>query len=252
MDVVVGRSRHLSSKTSPMKKSLLTLGLLSVAAIPLAHATSVTWSGVPSARTAVDHLFTQVTAGSLVWAGTFANDTVYTFNPALSIATNVANFTSSDGWKQFTLDPATGLPDLPLAITNTLAVSASGKLSGTVTDNNGTPGLGLQASFFDNKGAYLWVFNATTVASATEMGIFRAITTSPWSFPPNNNGSGDVVSLSSSNAAAPTIAVIGGAGSTNTTQFILAASTVPEPSVLALGGLAGIGMLSSRRRKQRK
>ena len=43
-----------------------------------------------------------------------------------------------------------------------------------------------------------------------------------------------------------------GAGAAATATFNTNISTVPEPSVLVLGGLAGMGMLSSRRRKQRK
>lgn len=232
-----------------MKKPLLILSVLSLSAMSVAHATSVTWSGVPSGRTTVDHLLTQVPAGSLVWAGTFATETGYAFNPLISILANVNNFKSAGGWKQFTLDPATGIADA--AITNTLTISASGKVAGQVADNNGLVGSTNQASFFDNKGAYVWVFNATTVAAATEMGVFRASTTNPWIFPVNGNGSGDVVSYSSSNANAPTVTAVGGAGAVTTTNFVLV-QAVPEPSVLALGGLAGLGMLSSRRRKQRE
>ena len=154
-----------------MKQILLTIGFLSSVGLSTACASSVTWSGSPSNRTVVDSALLQVSSGSLVWAGTFSNDTAYTFNPTLSIATNVSNFTTQDGWKQFTLDPATGLADIPLAVTNNLGISVSGRVSGTVTDNNGLVGSGLQASFFDNKPIYLWIFNSTTVGGSTQMGI---------------------------------------------------------------------------------
>lgn len=228
--------------------------ILLMACSSVVHATSVTWSGVPTARTAVDHNLTTLSTSSLVWAGTFSNPNGYTFNSSLTISANVSNFISSSGWKQFTLDPATGLEDnSPFAVLNTLGVNASGKIAGTVSDNNGEVGSGLQASFFDNKGAYLWIFNAPTVGAATEMGIFRATTaTVPWIFPTNGNGSGDVLTLSSTAGAASVIAAIGGAGVASSSRFQLVAGSiapVPEPSTFTFGLLTGLAALYGRRRR---
>lgn len=246
-----------------MNKSLFILTALGLASLPAAHATSVTWGGTGTNRTVVDSSLIQLAADSLVLAGTFANES-FTFNSSLSISDNYSAIVSAGLWKQFTLDPATGNPDA--TINNSLKISSTGKAAGVVTDNNGSGST--QASFFNGKPIYLWIFNvatpssvttktasdfATTIAGATQMGIFRATDATPtaWNWPTNSNGVGDAITIGTSSTSAPTMLAIGGAGSTTSTQLQLV-SAVPEPGTLTLGALAGLGLLASRRRKQRK
>lgn len=171
---------------------------------------------------------------------------------------NVANAIASGGWNQFTLDPSTGsayTDSAAIANTqNTLIVSGIGRVGGQVTDNNGAPGSGLGASFFDGKPLYLWIFNGTSVNSSTQMGIFRAATATPsWTFKNNANGVGDDVTLVTTNAGAA-VNAIGGFGSATTSQFRLTGDfnvvPVPEPGTLTVGLLTGMaGLCIHRRRK---
>ena len=229
-----------------MKKTLIITAMLSMVGASVSNATTVTFGGVPTARTAVNTAGSTLTAGSLVWAGTFASEG-FSLNSGVSLQSNVTAVTSAGSWKQFTLDPTTGLPDS--GIVNNLTITGSGKAGGTVTDNN-TP----QADFFNSKPVYLWIFNATTVGAATEMGIFRATTaTTPWTFPVNAGGIGDTVSLSSTPSGAPTVAAIGGFGSTPGSQFKLtdnfSVAPVPEPSTFAAGAMLALAAMGMRRRR---
>ncbi len=228
-----------------MKKTLLILGATFFGLFRLTHATTATFSGVPTARTVVDSSLVTVATSGLVWVGTFGNET-FSFNPALSVAANVAAMTTAGVWHQFGLDTMTNLPNA--GATSTIAISPTGKIRNSVTDNNlGTT----KAEFFNNLPLYLWIFNASTPATSTEMGIFRAPTgaTQPWTFAPNDGGVSDNRTYSTASDTTPTITAIGGAGSTNANQLILAAA-VPEPSVIALSGLAGLFMLGIRTRSR--
>ena len=128
-----------------------------------------------------------------------------------------------------------------------------------MTDNNNGPVTPTKADFFNGKQIYLWLFNGPSIAAATQMGIFTSTDAIvPWTFKTNAGGVGDSSSLSTvgtgGTPGAPTMVAAGtvGVGSTSSTTLQLVASTVPEPSVLALGGVAGLGMLASRKRRQRK
>ncbi len=216
------------------------------------HATSVTFSGAPTARTVVTANSIQVASPGLAWIGAFASPSSFTINTALSLQQNVSNVISVGNWKQFGLDPATGLVDGDA--TSSLIVSTNGKIGGSVTDNNGAIGSGTQASFFDAKPLFLWIFNGTTVSNSTEMGIYRATTaTVPWVFPTNANGVGDTLTLSTTPSGASSIAAIGGFGATTTSQFQLTnqfnVSPVPEPTTFAFGVFTGIAVICSRRRR---
>ena len=238
-----------------MKKLPLFLSILSMVALPIAHATTVGFSPAPTSRTVVDALGSTITnANSLALAGNFISE-AFVFNPALSIAANVSAITLTGGWKQFGLDTVTLATDPGVALPG-LNISAAGKLGGSIVDNNAGA---TQAAYYNAKNLYIWLFNAPTVAAATQMGIFRSTDASvPWAFATTNGGVGDVLTYSTLISAAPTILAIGGTGSvqaaggTFTNGALQLAATVPEPSVLALGGLAGLGMLASRRRRQRE
>lgn len=232
-----------------MKTSLFFVAASLAALLPTAHASSVTFGAIPTARTVVDASSAMVTSG-LVWVGTFTNlGGVASLDSGLTLAQNVANVKTTGGWKQFTFDPATGLVDSP--VTNTMSISGSGKVGGGVTDDNGTPSTSQKASFFDNKDLYLWLFNG----DSSQMGIFRATdATIPWKFPINNNGLGDSVTLSSTTSAAPTVVAIGGFGSAPIGQFQLtnnfAAAPVPEPSTFAAGAMLMLAAMGVRRRRR--
>lgn len=214
------------------------------------HATSVTFSGAPTARTVVTSSLTQVASPGLAWIGVFSS-TLFSISTALSLQQNVSNVISTGNWKQFGLDPATGLVDGDAS--STLIVSNIGKIGGQVIDTNGEIGSGTQASYFDNKALYLWIFNGTTVSNSTQMGIYRATTaTNPWVFPTNANGVGDTLTLSTTASGAPSIAAIGGFGAATTSQFQLTnqfnISPVPEPTTFAFGVFTGLAVLCGRRR----
>lgn len=221
--------------------------------MPIAHATTVGFSPNPSARTVVNSFGGTVGISSLAWAGNFTSE-AFTFNSALSISANVTAITTAGGWERFGVDTVTDAPNPTVSLPG-LGISASGKLGGSIVDNNSGA---TQATYFNGRSLYVWLFNATTVGAATEMGIFRSTNASvPWNFATTNGGVGDVLTYSTQVSGAPTISAIGGTGSVTNTSGPGAAGTlqligVPEPSVLALSTLAGMGMLASRRRKQRK
>ena len=218
-----------------------------------ASATTVTWSGVPSARTVTLEDGTTTVTSGLVLAGAFAS-TAFVFNPSLSIQANFNAISTAGGWKQFTLDTVSGTPDAGVINTLTILSSPPGKVGLQVTDNNNGPVTPTKADFFNGKQIYIWIFNNASIAAATQMGIFTATTaTVPWLFPVNAGGVGDGITVSTASSGAPTMLAAGtvGVGSVSSSQLTLVAS-VPEPSVLALGGVAGLGMLASRKRRQRK
>jgi len=205
----------------------------------------VTFGGVPTARTVVaaDGI-TTINTG-LVWVGSFGNE-AFSFNPALTVADNVSAITTTGTWRQFGLDTATNL--LNAGVSGSLTLSLTGKIGGSITDNSSGA---TKADFFNNRLLYLWIFNASTTASATEMGIFRATAASPaWNFPPNAGGLGDGLTYGTTTGAAATITALGSAGSSTSGTLQLAAA-IPEPSVGALLGLAFLGLAASKHKFRR-
>jgi hypothetical protein len=226
---------------------------VAMTSLQTAQATSVTFSGAPTARTVVTSNSAQVATPGLAWIGAFSNPSSFTINSGLSLQQNVSNVMASGGWKQFLLDPATGVVDGDA--TSSLIVSGIGKVGGQVTDNNGTVGQGERASFFDGKPIFLWLFNGTTVSNSSEMGIFRATSALvPWVFPTNANGVGDSVTLSTTSGGASSIAAIGGFGATSSSQFALTnnfnVAPVPEPTTFAVGVFTGLVVIGTRRRRK--
>lgn len=222
------------------------LGLL-IGMLPDAHGTTVGFGTLGTVRTFNDESGALLgTANSLVLVGNFLSET-FTFNPLVSIATNVQAITTIGGWKQFGLDADTGATD-PGVVLPGITITSAGKLTGTVADTNA----GLrQAGYFNGKNLYLWVFNAASVSSATQMGIFRSPDAAQaWIFATAGTV-GDSITYSVSTSGAPNVNPIGLAGTTSGTQLRLV-SAVPEPSVLALGGMAALGMLASRKRGMKK
>jgi hypothetical protein len=177
--------------------------------------------------------------------GTFSN-TSFTFNPSLSIATNILNIETSGGWDQFTLDTSSGQPDS--GVTNTVTtggLAGGGKIAGTVTDNNSGA---TKADFFNTKLLYVWVFNSSSVSAATQMGIFTAGSgaSTPWVFPTNAGGLGDNVTLLTDSSDTPNMTALVGSTSSNSLNLV---ASVPEPSALAtLFGAGGLLMMIRRRR----
>lgn len=219
-----------------MKKNLYAIIALSACILSQqsAYSTTVTFGVAPTARTVKDSSAVTLVSGStLIMVGTFAS-TAFTFNPSLSIQDNFNAISTAGTWSQFGATDPTPL---------TLSVSPAGKVSGGVTDNTAS------ANAFNADPMYLWVFNATTVAAATEMGIFRSTDAIvPWTFANNAGGVGDDTTFSTTATGAPTMLAFGGAGSTTSTTMTLV-SAVPEPSHALLLGLGAGGLLFRRRRK---
>lgn len=225
--------------------------ILSLAAIIPSNATTIGFGFAGTTRKFNDASGVQLSSSSLVLAGTFAN-TSFSLNTALSLQANVASVTAAGGWNQFGLDTATNLPVDGLV--TDLGINALGKLKGSVTDNN--TNVPTEADFFNGKAIYIWVFNASTVGVATEMGIFRATTTSkPWLFPLNAGGVGDgLTDLSTTPTVSPVISAIGGFGVGSSSSIPLSLtnsfniSAVPEPTTAVFGLFVGIAGIHSRRR----
>ncbi len=234
-----------------MKKTFLLAAVLWTACVPMARATTITFSGIPTARTVVDSSLSTVTnASSLVLAGAFANES-FSLNSTLSLSANVSAVMAAGGWEQFGLDTTTGTPNI--GVTSTLGISPGGKIRNSVTDNN--PGA-TKAEFFDGKPLYLWVFNAATIGAATQVGIFRAPSgaTQPWTFATNDGGVSDSRTYSTASDTTPILQAIGGFGSTTSSQLRLTdqfnLAPIPEPSTAVFGLLTALAMLSSRKRRK--
>ena len=231
---------------SSLHKSALCALIAIAAAAPFAGATTLGFGAGPASRIVVDSTSAEIPAGSLVWAGAFNNES-FSLNTGVDLATNVANIEAAGGWKQFGLNPSTGVPE---STTNTLTISSANshvRVGGQVTDNiTGSPTA--SADYFNGKQVYLWVFNASTVGAATEMGIYKATTASPpWVFPTNGGGTGDGVSLATTSAGATITSVnsIGSADSNN--LHLVPASPVPESSSFVLIASGMLGLLGYRR-----
>ena len=228
-----------------MKRILILMCCVAAVISPVALATTVGFAPLGTARTVVDSLGVTVPTTGLVMVGNFVSEG-FTFNPLLTIAQNVAAITLAGTWERFGVDTLTDATNPGVTLPG-LTINGAGKIGLSLVDGNG--GL-TQAAYFNNKSLYLWIFNASTVAAATEMGIFRSTdAANTWVFPVHGTV-GDNQTYSTAPGGAPTMLAIGGTGSTPVGQMKLAA--VPEPSVLSLGAMAGLGMLASRKRRQRK
>jgi hypothetical protein len=200
--------------------------LFLVAAISSAHATIVNISSAPNGRTAVDASLTALDDGDQFLIGKFSNP------GALSLSQgSAASILAAGGWSQF---------DGGQTISHFQA--NPGKVQGTVTDNTAA------ATAFDQQNLYLVIFNTSSAATASQMGIFRAASSTgssnPWVFPTNGGGLGDSITISSDE---PSMAAIGGVGSTTEVpqRFILA--VLPEPSAAGLVVLGILSLLGYRR-----
>jgi hypothetical protein len=173
----------------------------------------------------------------------------------LSLQANVTAVINSGGWNQFGLDTSTKDP-VP-GLVNSVGINSSGKLSGSITDNN--VNVSTQADFFNGKPLFVWIFNTSNITTATEMGIFRATTTgTPWLFPTNAGGVGDTqTGLSTTPVGSPVISAFGGFGigaSSTDTQLRLTNSfnvtAVPEPATAIFGLFTGVAAVCFRRRSK--
>lgn len=230
-----------------MKRIYIALLGILIGIAPDVCATTVGFGTLGSVRTFNDESGVLLgTSNSLVLVGNFLSET-FTFNPLVSIATNVQAITTIGGWKQLGLDADTSLTNTGVVLPG-ITITSAGKMTGNLADNNSGP---RQAGYFNGKNMYLWVFNAASVSSATQMGIFRSSDAAQaWIF--GTSGTvGDNITYSVSTSGAPTVSPIGSTGTTSGTQLKLA-SAVPEPSVFALGGMAALGMLASRKRGMKK
>lgn len=223
------------------KKSIVVSALLSLAsASSSSHAATVGFGADPAARNVLwADLSTQVAVGSLVQIGTFTSE-AFAMTPG-SIAANVTAIQIAGGWTQFTGTSSLGISN----------VFGNDKIGGSVNDN-------AETAFNGGKNVYLWVFNATTIAGASQMGIFKATSATPtWIFPTQGGGVGDTVTLStdpSPNTTFATIAAVGTTpvGFTSSTQLALAAppTAVPEPSTFTFGALTALLAAGLRRRNR--
>lgn len=223
-----------------MRNANLLATIIGLAIMPLANATTVGFSPAPTARTLKDSSGTNLSTSSLVWAGNFSSE-VFSLNNSLTIAQNVTAIQTAGGWEQFGVDTATDVPNS--GATGTLTVSGIAKLGGSITDNNTGA---TKADYFNAKNIYVWVFNASTVGAATEMGIFKA---APWVFPTNAGGIGDSGLFGSTVAVTP--AAVGGIGSTSSSLLQLSGITpVPEASTFATGAMLVLAAMKMRRRRR--
>lgn len=233
-----------------MKSAWFAIGILSMISTSSVKSSSVTFAPNPTSRSIASEAgvdFTGAGAGGY-WIGTFSNEVAIeaSIDHFLLVAVNVATIIDAGGWERFTLDTDTGsLSDSASSTLDFVPLSGTARLGGTATDN--TAGA-TKADFFNGKQIYVWVFNADTLGSATEMGIFEATAaTVPWIFPTNLGGFGDTLTLSTSVSGA-TIAEVGGVGSVLGTQLRTEVFGVPEPSRLMLLSVVGLGAVFRRRR----
>ncbi|EDY17391.1 hypothetical protein CfE428DRAFT_5077 [Chthoniobacter flavus Ellin428] len=223
-----------------MRRILLSSLFALFAACASSYGTIVVFSASPSARNVLDSSLNALPANDLVLVGMFSNVTnptsaPFTFNASESIAQNFSAISAAGGWTQF---GSSGL-----AITS----SPADKIGGTVTDDTAA------ANPFNGQMLYVWVFNASSVSAATEMGIFTATSANePWVFPvnagPNNN-----TTYSTTPSATTTMVAVGNTGAvqpSGTGNMVLsAASPAPEPStVVSLIGATGFLAMLRRRR----
>ena len=225
-----------------MRNVNLLATIIGMAIMPLANAATVGFSPSPVARILKDSAGTNLSTSSLVWAGNFTSES-FSLNNALTISQNVAAIQAAGGWEQFGVDTATDVANA--GVTGALSVNivaSNPRLGGAITDNNfGST----KADYFNAKNLYVWIFNASTVGGATEMGIFKA---TPWVFPTNAGGVNDTSTFGTTVSVTP--AAVGGIGSTSSTLLQLSGiAPVPEPSTFATGAMLILTAMKMRRRR---
>lgn len=194
-------------------------------------ATIIGFSSTAGGRTAVDVNLTPLDNGDQFLVGHFSSP------GSISMSSGtVAGVLASGGWTQFNGAQTINFP---------LNGSIQGKLSGSATDT--TP----SANSFNGLNVYIVIFNTSSAATATQMGIFRAPSVTigdPWVFPVNGSVS-DSISLAMDDAA---IAAIAGIGSvTASPQRFVLTTVIPEPSAFALLAPGLMGLLGFRRLHRR-
>jgi hypothetical protein len=206
-----------------MRRTILA-ALFAAAALSTASATIVNFSASPLGRSAVNASLATLPDGSQFLVGTFASPG----SLSLSLG-SIANILAAGGWSQFAS---------PLTIGT--AAGNGGKLLGSATDASAA------ANAFTGKPIYFVIFNATSAATATQLGIFQATssTGTGLSFPDNLQ----FPASATVDTNETTIPAVGGVGSTSASpqRFILA-SVVPEPTAFALLAPGVIGLLGYRR-----
>ena len=198
--------------------------LILVLGASAAQATIVGLSSDPSTgRVATDANLNTLPDGSQFLIGTFSNP------GNISLLSSVAAIQAAGGWSQY--DGAGAV--------STIAGVFPGKMLGQYTDNTAA------ANAFNNQPLYLMVFNTSSAATATQVGIFRALSAAtPWTFPVNNGGIGDTVTINLDDTSA---VAIGGVGSVSNSPARFALAHLPEPSAVALLVPGVIGLLGYRR-----
>jgi hypothetical protein len=233
-------------------KKLTFIAILALVAVAIpVSATTVSFTAASAAtqrQAILNDGSTPVPDLSLVVAGVFADVTKFSYNPSASPLTNFNNMlTAGDGgFSEFGLvQPGNGASE---ASTYTLAIHlgfGAEQVSAQIIDNNGAAASGQDASFFDNKQLYIVIFNGTTVAAASQMGVF---TSASWLFKGNTQGTGgDVGTYATSTGTVVT--PVNGAGSVNSSPNQLELAAAPEPTTLTtLLGAGGLLALFRRRR----
>ena len=220
-----------------MKKSIFLAVAISISVAQFANATTVTFASNASTASVVNSNLSTVATGSFVLLGTFAN-TNFSLGSDPSITNDWTAIQSAGGWSQFD------------GTKTTVTSTGAQRIGFNATDGSAA------ANPFNGKQAYLVIFNATTIAGATQMGIYNSV---PWVFPTNTNNN----PIGSDSIAFSTLTVPNGGvaisavgatpvGSYNGSQFVLSAPTaVPEPTTFALGAMIGFAGLGMRRRQRR-
>jgi hypothetical protein len=206
-----------------MKTRILLVAAMLAATTSL-HATSVSLSNAPLGRSATDAEGTALANGSLVLIGTFSNISALAALPPVDLA-------SAAGWTPFG---------------NALGVGTvfgnPGKLVGTSTDTT------IGADVFDGLAIYLWVFNGASVETSTQYGIYAATAGAPpWIFPANNNGIGDLITVSVDDLS---LTAVAGFGSVDGSHLQLTPFTaVPEPAAYGVAVVGMLGLAAALRRR---
>lgn len=236
-----------------MKNALFAASAILTGLGTLAQATTVSFSPAPSARTITTADGSVLAPTSLVLLGNFSSEAFF-YNPALSASANFTAISTAGGWEQFGFDTQTGVANA--GVSNTVAINASGKIGGSLTDN--TTGA-TKADFFNGKTAYLWIFDGPSIANSNTMGIFKDPTETspniPWIYPSNAGGApGDTVAFGTTVGSNPNVSAVAGVGSVTNSggpnergRMLLA---VPEPSTALLSAVGAIVMIARRRRAQ--
>lgn len=157
--------------------------------------------------------------GDLVRVGTFDNEA------ALAAGLPISTLEATAGWHSFG----------ELEISSPFGYA--GKIYGEIGNNTAV------ANTFNNKPLYIWIFNAATSADATSQGIFRALAAvDAWTFPANQYGVGDSITLNIDDLTLQAIEQIGNVDTEQSQAKLVPIDIVPEPSTMALAGVSLLAM----------